>query len=251
MQQHLQPDALGRALRQGSSSFLKRRRSVIKLTFFSCAVLGGTAPYQMGILRKLPGPGWRGFDAEKVNGSAQAYSILATPDALLGLASYAVTACLAARGSENRWRTHPWMPLGMGLKMLSDAILAGKLTLDECAKFRSFSLWSLLVAGATFTALPLAIPETKRLFAGLRGESMPESQALFRSGIRPSPASNYEDANWRKVKNALDEFHRYLGLHAFDERRGESPALELSGFYHDAIHEQLLALEMVLASRPL
>jgi hypothetical protein len=49
----------------------------------------------------------------------------------------------------------------MGLKLFTDAVFAGKLTLDECRKFRAFSLWSLLAAGATFTALPLAIPETK------------------------------------------------------------------------------------------
>ena len=73
---------LGRELRGGSSRFLKRRRNIVGLAFFSSAVLGGIALYQMGILKKLPGPRWRGFDAEKVNGSAEAYSILAIPDAL-------------------------------------------------------------------------------------------------------------------------------------------------------------------------
>jgi hypothetical protein len=152
---------LGRELREGSSLFLRRRRGILGLTFFSSAVLTGVALYQTGVLKKLPQPRWRGFDTEKVNGSAQAYSILAIPDGLLGLASYAVTACLVGAGSDDRSRIKPLLPITMGLKLFTDAVFAGKLTLDECRKFRAFSLWSLLAAGATFTALPLAIPETK------------------------------------------------------------------------------------------
>ena len=120
-------------------------------------------------MKNLPEPRWNGFDAEKVNGSAQAYSILTVPDGLLGLARYAVTACLAGAGAENRWRTNPWLPAAMGSKLLADAAFAGKLTLDECKKFRAFSLWSLLAAGATFMALPLAVPETKAAVQQLMG----------------------------------------------------------------------------------
>jgi hypothetical protein len=49
----------------------------------------------------------------------------------------------------------------MGLKMLGDGAIAAKLTIDECRKFHSFSLYSLLAAAAMFTAFPLAIPEVK------------------------------------------------------------------------------------------
>ncbi len=152
---------LGRELRDGSSRFLKRRRGIVGLAFFSSAVLGGIALYQMGILKKLPEPPWRFFDARKVNGSAEAYSILHTRDALLGLASYAITACLTGIGPENRSQTHPWMPIGMGLKLLAGTAIAGKLTVEECRKYRAFSLWSVLTAAATCAAFPLAIPETR------------------------------------------------------------------------------------------
>jgi len=161
MQNQFNSDELGRELREGSSRFLKHRRGLLGLAFFSSAALSVVALYQIGVLKKLPEPRWRGFNAAKVNGSAQAYSILATPDALLGLASYAVTACLAGMGPQNRWQTHPLMPIGMSLKVLADATFAGKLTLDECRKYRAFSLWSVLAAAATFTALPLAIPEAR------------------------------------------------------------------------------------------
>ena len=170
MNEDLNADRLGRELRTGSSPFLKRRRNVMGLALFSSAALAGIALYQMGILKKLPEPRWRGFNAEKVNGSAQAYSMLGIPDALLGLASYAVTACLAGLGPGNRWQTHPAMPIAMGLKVLADAAFAGKLTMDECRKYRAFSLWSVLIAAATFTALPLVIPEMKAALRELTGE---------------------------------------------------------------------------------
>jgi hypothetical protein len=171
MRSHLTPEQLGRQLRQGQSPFLKRRRGIVGLCFFSCGVLGAIALYQIGILKKLPEPRARAFDTGKVNGSGQAYSILATPDAFLGLASYAVTACLAGIGPGNRAKTHPWMPIGMGLKLLADAAVAGKLTVDECTKFRAFSLWSVLTAAATWTALPLAVPEVKAAFRQLKGQA--------------------------------------------------------------------------------
>jgi uncharacterized membrane protein len=163
------PAELGRELREGTSPFLKRRRGILGLTLFSSAVLAGVALYQTGILKKLPQPSWRGFDAEKVNGSAEAYSILTIPDGLLGFASYAVTACLVGAGSEERSRMNPWLPITMGLKLLADAAFAGKLTLDECRKFQAFSLWSLLAASATFAALPLALPEAKAALHQLTG----------------------------------------------------------------------------------
>jgi len=150
---------IGRDLRHGSSPFLKRRRSIIGLALFSCAVLGAVALYQVGILKNLPQPPFKTFDTGRVNGSGQAYAILATPDAFLGLASYAVTACLAAMGPDNRWRQHRWMPVALAVKLFGDSAMAAKLSFDEATKFHAFSIWSVIVAAATWTALPLAVPE--------------------------------------------------------------------------------------------
>ena len=169
MQRQLSPEELGRELRQGYSPVLKRRRSIIGLSFFSCAVLGTIALYQIGVIKKLPEPSWKSFDTGKVNGSGEAYSMFATPDAFLGFVSYAITAGLAGMGSENRFRTHPWMAIGMGMKLVADAAMAGKLTVDEFRKFHAFSLWSVLTALATWTALPLAFPETKAALEQIRG----------------------------------------------------------------------------------
>ena len=165
------PGEMGRDLRGGSGKFLRRRRGIFGLTLFSCATLAAVALYQIGILKRLPQPRSSAFDTAKVNGSAEAYSILSIPDAFLGLASYSLTACFTAMGSSQRWRTHPSIPLGMGLKLLADAAYAGKLTVDECTKFKAFSVWSVLTAAATFAALPLAFPETKAALLRLKGDS--------------------------------------------------------------------------------
>ena len=170
MQTPLSPDELGRNLRQGYSPSLKRRRGIIGLSFFSCAALGAVALYQIGLVKSLPQPRWRAFDVTKVNGSGEAYSILATPDAFLGLASYAGTALLAAMGPEDRARIHPWMPIGLAIKLLADSAMAAKLTGDECTKMKAFSLWSILTAAATWTALPLALPEAIAAFRQLTGQ---------------------------------------------------------------------------------
>ena len=168
MWSHLSPEELSRDLRHGYGPFLKRRRTIIGLCFFSCAVLGTVALYQIGVIKKLPQPRRKSFDTGKVNGSGEAYSMLATPDAFIGLASYAVTAGLAGMGSEDRSRTHPWIALGMSLKLIVDAAMAGKLTADEFRKFHAFSLWSVVTALATWTALPLAFSETKAAFQHLK-----------------------------------------------------------------------------------
>jgi uncharacterized membrane protein len=156
----LAPEELSSDLRDGSSGFLKHRRFIASLSLFSAGLMGGIALYQLGILKNIPEPRWSKFNSEKVNGSAEAYSHLATPDALLGLVSYGATACLAGMGAQKRWQTHPWIPIGMAAKTLLDAALAGKLTVDEWTKYRAFCFWCLLTTAATFAVVPFAIPET-------------------------------------------------------------------------------------------
>lgn len=111
MKDKMSLEELSSDLREGSSRFLKHRRGIVGLSLFSAGVMGGIALYQMGILKKIPEPRWPKFNAEKVNGSAEAYSHFATPDALLGLVSYGLTACLAGAGAQSRWKTHLWIPL--------------------------------------------------------------------------------------------------------------------------------------------
>lgn len=150
------------------AAFPKYRRAIAGLSIFSSAVLGGIALFQMGIVKHLSDPPLGPFDADAVHSSPQAYAIFGIPDGLLGMASYAVTACLAVMGPKDRWKCARWLPVALGCKTLLDAAMAGKLTVDEAVKFRKFSAWSLIVAAATAAALPLAIPEAAKALRDTR-----------------------------------------------------------------------------------
>lgn len=156
----LDPHELSVRLRNERSAIMRRRRWITGLSIFSSAIMGAIGLFQTGILKDIPELPLPHFDAKKVNGSAQAYEILHTPDALLGAMSYAGTACLAGASDPDRARTAPWIPIAMGAKLAADAVLAGKLTADQWTKYRSFCLWCLVSAGATFAAAALGIRET-------------------------------------------------------------------------------------------
>jgi len=125
------------------------------------------ALYQMGVIRHLPEPPLPRLNADAVDASAEAYGILQTPDAVLGLGSYALTAVLTAAGGEDRARTRPWIPLALAAKVVLDAASGGKLTVDQWTRHRAFCSWCLLAAGASFATVPLVIPEARAAMTSL------------------------------------------------------------------------------------
>ena len=121
--------------------------------------MGFIALYQLGLIRHLPDPPLPMMNADRVDGSAEAYERFRMPDAVLGFGSYAVTMALAAMGGTRRARETPWIPLALAAKIAFDASNAGKLSVDQWTKHRAFCLWCLLAAAATFATVPLVIPE--------------------------------------------------------------------------------------------
>jgi hypothetical protein len=142
-------------------AYTKNRKIATSLTLVAMGSLAVIAFYQVGLLKRLPEPAVAGLDAEKVNGSAEAYEILGVPDALLGLGSYSVTLGLAALGESNRAKAHPWIPLALLLKCAIDTIEAATLTRKSWVKFKVFSLYSLIAATATFLTFPFVFPEAR------------------------------------------------------------------------------------------
>ncbi len=155
------PEKLSRDLRLGSGAFLRRRRRVLLLSLVSAGAMMPISLYQMGVIGHLPEPPLPRLDADAVDASAEAYAILATPDAVLGLGSYALTAWLAAAGGQDRVRTRPWIPLALAAKVAGDAVFGAKLTVDQWTRHRAFCSWCLLAAGASLTAVPLVVPEAR------------------------------------------------------------------------------------------
>ena len=162
---------LGEELRDGTGDFLCCRRVAASLAVVSMASLGVVALYQLGIFRRLPEPPFPGLNSEKVNGSAEAYALLHSPDAVLGLGSYAATLGLAAMGGAKRARTTPWIPLALGMKTGLDALLAASLTRKSWVHYRAFSLYSLVTALATFLTIPAVVPEATEAWREITGKS--------------------------------------------------------------------------------
>ncbi len=162
------PKELSQELRQGEGGYLEKRRGIIACGLTAAGAMGLIALYQMGLIRHLPEPSLPGLDADKVDASDEAYSFLQTPDAFIGLGSYAATLGLAAMGGKNRAVTSPWIPLALLAKTTADAAQAAKLTVDQWTKHKAFCSWCLLAAAATFVAWPLAMPEAAEAFKQLR-----------------------------------------------------------------------------------
>lgn len=149
-------------LREGDDDELRRRRGVIALSLTAAGVLGVIGLFQSGIIRKVPDLPVKGFDASRINRSDQAYQVLSTPDAFLGLVSYGVTAALAAMGGPDRARRLPWVPIALAAKATADAAVAAKLSRDQPTRFKAFSAPSLLASLCTFCVLPLVLPDARR-----------------------------------------------------------------------------------------
>lgn len=161
------PAELSEHWRTSVSEHLVRRRRVAGLTLAAIGSLGVVSLYQMGLIDHLPDPPIPGLDSDKVDASAEAYAFLATPDAILGIGSYAVTLGLVAMGSADRVTTRPWLPVALAIKVGLDAAMAAKLTRDQWVVHRAFCLWCLLAAGATFASVPLVVPEARALLHAL------------------------------------------------------------------------------------
>src|SRR5829696_2825425 len=134
-------------LRLGGGDFLRRRRRTGAMALAAAGSMGVVTAYQMGLVRHLPEPPLPLLDADKVDASGEAYQYLKTPDAALGLASYAATLVLAGMGSGRRAQERPWIPLALAAKVAVDAASALYLTVEQGSKHRRFCSWCLLAAG--------------------------------------------------------------------------------------------------------
>jgi len=156
------PDELGAYLRTGDDLYLWCRRGIVLTSFIAgfCMILVGI--YQMGLIKHLPEPPLPRMDADRVDAAPEAYNRLwlPMPDAMLGLASYAITAALASMGGPDRHERLWWLPLLLLVKVAADAYQAGKLSWEQWALHQAFCFWCLVAAAVTFIAVPLALPET-------------------------------------------------------------------------------------------
>lgn len=155
-------------LRRGAGELLDRRRRIAGLSLASIGALGAVAAYQNGLIRHLPEPPVRLFDADGVDASGEAYQQLKTPDAGLGIASAAVTLVLAGMGNRHRARERPWVPLALAVKVALDAAGGVYLTAEQVTKHRRLCGWCLTAAAFYLAMVPQALPEARMALTNLR-----------------------------------------------------------------------------------
>jgi uncharacterized membrane protein len=161
-------ESVSDALRRMDSPDLRRRRAATGLSLLATFALGVVEAYQAGVLRSVPEPALRFFDADRVDASGEAYHSLGTPDAGLGIVSYGVTMALVTAGAEDRAETRPWLPLLAAAKVVTDALNGGYLFAEQVSKHRGLCSWCTVAAAASVATMPLVLPEARRAWARLR-----------------------------------------------------------------------------------
>ncbi|HEX5473599.1 MAG TPA: vitamin K epoxide reductase family protein [Vicinamibacterales bacterium] len=135
------------------------RRTIAELSIAAMGSLAVVALYQIGALPHLPDPPGSLFDSERIVCSPEATALLSTPDALLGLGSYAATAVLAQIGDARRPR---WLSIALGGKVAFDVYQASTRSVRQWRNHRALCSWCLVPAVATAAMVPCAIAELRR-----------------------------------------------------------------------------------------
>lgn len=144
--------------RVGRSPSLRRRRHAASTALASATVMAGLSLYQLGVIRHLPELPLPGFDARMVDASAQAYQLLGSPDATLGVVSYAATAALAGLGGS---KPPAVLSAALAAKAAIDLGWAAKLTADQATKHRAACSWCLLASALTLATFVSAAGELR------------------------------------------------------------------------------------------
>lgn len=155
-------------LRRGEGEFLRRRRRIAALSLAGSGAMAVVAAYQNGLLGHLPEPPVALFDADEVDASGEAYQVMRTPDAALGLLGYAATLVLAGIGSGERATRTPLVPVALAAKVGLDAAAGLFLAAEQAVRHRRFCSWCLVATAASLAMVPQVLPEARHAVARLR-----------------------------------------------------------------------------------
>jgi hypothetical protein len=155
-------------LRQNVSANLRRRRA-IAVSLAGRASMSAVSLYQTGIIPHLPDPPLPGFNSSKVDASDYACRRFSTPDGVMMLTNYGITAWLAAAGGQNRARKQPILPIAMALKILGDAAVAVELAREEWNENKAFCAYCQVATLCSLVSVALAAPEALTALGTLRG----------------------------------------------------------------------------------
>jgi hypothetical protein len=155
----MSPTQLSHELRNAQSPNMQRRRWIVGLNLLGAAMGQIVSLYQTGIVKGLPDPPAGPFDSARVDASDYAYKRLRTPDALMMVVSYGVTAWLAGADGEDRPRTNPKLPLAMGAKIAGDIGTALQLAREEWGENEALCFYCQVATVCSVASFALAVPE--------------------------------------------------------------------------------------------
>ena len=155
----MNPTQLSRELREGQSPDLTNRRWIIGLSLLGTVAGQVVTMYQTGIIKRLPDPPLPYVDSNKVNASDYAYKRFDTPDAVLMIITYGLTAWLASAGGKDRAEKQPWLPIALGLKTMADTATNIQLAKEEWAENKAFCAYCQTASALSIASMALAVPE--------------------------------------------------------------------------------------------
>ncbi len=168
--QLLSPIQLSEELRTARSPHLRRRRWTLGLSLLGVAGGSIVGLYQMGILKRLPDIPSKYFNATKVDASEYGYKFLQSPDALLMIANYAVTAILTGAGGKERARDLPAVPIALAGKTFYDLLTNLFLAKEEWKYNKAFCGYCQSATIASLISFLFSLPEAREAVRNLRGE---------------------------------------------------------------------------------
>ena len=162
------PSQLSRYLRTGSDPTLRRRRWIVGLSLLGAGIGQVVGAYQTGILRHLPDPPVGPFDSDRVDASQYAYRRASSPDGLVMVLTYAVTAWRAGAGGQDRARHRPVLPLLMTAEVATDVVTDLALAREEWRENEALCAWCQAATAVSVASLALALPEARRAWRQVR-----------------------------------------------------------------------------------
>lgn len=158
------PQQLSHELREEQTPDLNRRRWIVGLSMAGAAIGQLVTLYQTGIVKRLPDPPLPYIDSNRVNASNYAYKRAQTPDAVLMVITYGLTAWAAAAGGKDRAETNPALPIAMGLKTIADTATNLTLAKEEWQENKAFCAYCQTASVLSMASVALAVPEMVRAF---------------------------------------------------------------------------------------
>ncbi|HVY37635.1 MAG TPA: vitamin K epoxide reductase family protein [Polyangia bacterium] len=142
----------------------RRRGWLMAIAALAAADAVVVALRQTGLIRRLPEPPGGIWDTNRVVTSPVAYA-MGVPDAPLASLVYLAMIGFAARLGRGNARRRPWSALGLAAGAAGAAGGGAFYLWHMLAREKKLCPYCLGTAAASFTMLPLALPELRELFA--------------------------------------------------------------------------------------